>query len=66
MAEWVIAEQACNRINALVLPMYDTYTADNVTDVTAMVGLKTIVTTADKLDRLVEVARQVPAFNSCM
>jgi acyl-CoA synthetase (AMP-forming)/AMP-acid ligase II len=64
MAEWVITEQACNRINAVVLPMYDTYTVENVTDVTEQVGLKTILTTADKLDRCIEVCNNVPAMDS--
>ncbi|KNC80838.1 hypothetical protein, variant [Sphaeroforma arctica JP610] len=57
--EWVIAEQACNAFNLVLVPLYDTLGPEAMTFIVGQVKLTTVIGDADAIHDLLESAKSV-------
>jgi long-subunit acyl-CoA synthetase (AMP-forming) len=61
---WVMAENACYYLNAVVIPLYDTLGADTVEYIVNQTGIQTIICSAKELSSLASVASSCPTLGA--
>jgi long-chain acyl-CoA synthetase len=63
-AAWIIAENACYYLNAVVIPLYDTLGSETLEYIINQTGLQTIICSAKELEVLADVASKCPSLKA--
>ena len=61
---WIVAENACYYLNAVVVPLYDTLGPDTIEFIVNQTGLQTIVCSSKELASLAAVAHKCPTLRA--
>lgn len=61
---WIVAENACYYLNAVVVPLYDTLGADTIEFIINQTGLQTIICSSKELASLAAVAHKCPSLRA--